>query len=124
MDFFDDVVTKAKEAFDIASKKTGEVVTTQKQKIDILSLENKRDKDFEKLGAIYFDMIKDTEIEDAVVAELVSAVKEKNEKIENLKEEINNTKNKRVCPSCGVAVDKNANYCNACGEKLTFTSED
>ena len=32
MDFFADVVSKAKEAIDVASKKTGEVVNTQKQK--------------------------------------------------------------------------------------------
>ena len=32
MDFFDDMVNKAKEAIDVASKKTGEVVNTQKQK--------------------------------------------------------------------------------------------
>lgn len=42
MDFIDDAVTKAKEAFDVACKKTNEVVTTQKQKFDIASLEAKR----------------------------------------------------------------------------------
>ena len=63
MDFFDNALDKAKEAIDIVSKKTGEVVTAQKQKFDIASLENKKAKDFEKLGEIYFSLIKDAEIE-------------------------------------------------------------
>ena len=35
MDFLDNAVVKAKEAFDIAYKKTNEVVNTSKQKFDI-----------------------------------------------------------------------------------------
>ena len=50
MDFFDDAVNKAKEALDVACKKTNEVVTTQKQRFDIASLEAKRTRDFEALG--------------------------------------------------------------------------
>ena len=35
MEFFDNAVNKAKEAIDIACKKTNEVVSTQKQKFDV-----------------------------------------------------------------------------------------
>ena len=44
MDFLDNAVNTAREAFDIAYKKTGELVNSQKQKFDIASLENKRKK--------------------------------------------------------------------------------
>ena len=60
MDFIDDAVTKAKEAFDVACKKTNEVVTTQKQKFDIASLEAKRTKDFEALGRFYYSELKES----------------------------------------------------------------
>ena len=93
-------VNIAKEAFDIAYKKTEEVVTTQKQKLDVVSIENKRAKDFTALGEIYFNMIKDSEIDNIQVKELVDAIKEKNQKIADLKNEINATKNKRICPEC------------------------
>ena len=106
MDFIDDAVTKAKEAFDVACKKTNEVVTTQKQKIDIASLEAKRTKDFEALGRFYYSELKDNEIENEEAARLVAAIDEKNAKIDELRREINNTKNKRVCPKCGESIDK------------------
>lgn len=124
MDFFDDVVNKAKEAIDVASKKTGEVVNTQKQKFDIASLENKRAKDFAVLGEIYYNKIKDGEAQDENISELVLSIKEKSEKIEKLKEEVNSAKNKRICPKCGAAIDQTSNYCNACGEKLFYDSEE
>ena len=122
MDFIDDAVTKAKEAFDVAYKKTNEVVTTQKQKFDIASLEAKRTKDFEALGRFYYSELKDTEIENEEAARLVAAIDEKNAKIDELHKEINNIKNKRVCPKCGASIDKCSVYCNFCGEKLVFES--
>ena len=124
MDFFDDMVNKAKEAIDVASKKTSEVVNTQKQKFDIASLESKRAKDYEVLGEIYYNKIKDGTVEDENVSELVLAIKEKSEKIEKLKAEVNSAKNKRICPKCGAAIEQTSNYCNACGAKLFFDSEE
>lgn len=124
MDFFDDAVNKAKEAIDVACQKTNEVVSVQKQKFDIAALESKRAKDFQLLGALYFNKHKDAEIEDAQLAEIVAAVKAKNERIDKIQSEINKTKNKRVCPSCGTVVDKTARFCNFCGAQLEFDSEE
>lgn len=124
MDFIDNAVTKAKEAIDVACKKTNEVVNTQKQKFDIATLENKRAKDFELLGMIYYESLKECGAEDKKINAIVSEINAKNEKIKKLKEEINSVKNKRICPKCGAAVDNCSNYCNACGEKLVFESEE
>ena len=124
MDFLDNAVSKAKEAFDIACKKTGEVVTTQKQKLDVVGIENKRAKDFIALGEIYFKMIKDTEIDNIQIKDLVEAIKDKNEKIAELKSEINAAKNKRICPQCGANIDDTSIYCSVCGAKLQFESDD
>lgn len=124
MDFFDNAVSKAKEAFDVACKKTNEVVNTGKQKFDIAALENKRAKDFEQLGMLYFDIIADTEIENSSIKALVEEIKNKNEKIKELKTEINNTKNKRLCPNCGANIDKYSVFCNVCGTKLEVESDE
>ena len=118
MDFLENAVTKAKEVFDVACKKTGEVVTTQKQKIDIATIENKRNKDFLALGKLYFKNIKDAEIEDEEIAALVMAIKEKNEQIKQINEEMNEAKDMKVCPNCENLVKDDALYCSACGEKL------
>ena len=124
MDFFDTAVNKTKEAFDIAYKKTNEVVTTQKQKFDISSLEGKRFNDFEALGEIYFSQVKDSEENEAQVAELVASIKEKSEKIDELRAEILKAKNRRICPACGASIEKASVFCNACGAKVILTSEE
>ncbi len=124
MEFFDDAVNKAKEAIDVACKKTNEVVTVQKQKFDISALESKIAKDFQVLGEIYYNKLKNGGAEDEGAAELVASIDAKNEKIRKLKDEINNIRNKRVCPKCGAAIDKCSNYCNACGAKLVFDSDE
>lgn len=124
MDFLENAVNKAKEAIDVVSKKTGEVVTTQKQKFDVASIESKRNKDFMELGQIYFQMIKNSDIENAEVKALVDAIVEKSEKIKAIKEQINSAKNKRICPKCSANFDEFSIYCSVCGEKLEIESED
>lgn len=118
MEFFDNAFSKAKEVFDVACKKTGEVVSVQKQKIDIATIESKRNKDFLSLGKIYFKKIKDTEIEDKEIASLVEAIKEKNEQIKQINEEIKETKNMKICPNCESFVKDEDLFCSVCGEKL------
>ncbi len=93
MDFFDNALDKAKEAFEIVTKKTEEVVTTQKQKFNIASLENQCSKCFKSLGEIYYARLLDSSIEgDDEVKNLVKMISEKKEEIAKLKEEINSAK--------------------------------
>ncbi len=90
MDFFENAVNKAKDVFDVACKKTGEVVNTGKQKLDIATLENKVSKDFEKLGRVYFEQIKDLEDLDEKTVKLKTAILEKLAEINKIKEEMEN----------------------------------
>ncbi|MBE6749780.1 MAG: zinc-ribbon domain-containing protein [Ruminococcaceae bacterium] len=124
MDFLDNAVEKAKDFFEVACKKTNEVVTTQKQKFDVASEKAKRAKDFEKLGEIYYELIKDDENVDNQTRELVNSITEKNEKINSINEEINAAKNKRICAKCGALVEENAVFCSKCGEKIIIDSEE
>lgn len=118
MDFFDNAVNKAKEAFDIARQKTGEVVQTGKQKFDIASIEAKRVKDFEALGKAYYESVMDSDDLDGEIKELVEEIKAKTEKINALRDELSGDKDKKICPKCGASVDNLSLYCNICGEKL------
>lgn len=123
MDFIDTAVSKTKEAFDLACKKTNEVVGIQKLKFEVSALESKRAKDFEALGELYYEKLKNEEIEDSAAAELVSAIKQKTEKIVELRSEILSAKNRRVCHACGASIEGNSRFCNICGAKVTFESE-
>ena len=123
MSFIDDAINKTKEVFDVACKKTDEVVTTQKQKFSIASLESKREKDFADLGRIYFELAKNSNDLTDEARNLVDAISEKNAEIARLNQDIQNTKNKRICPNCNANIDVNSVYCNNCGAKLTIESE-
>lgn len=118
MGFLDDAINKTKEVFDVACQKTGEVVTTEKQKFNIASLKSKREKDFADLGRIYFELVKKDNDLDDETRNLVDAINEKNEEIARLNADIQNIKNKRVCPHCSANIDINSAFCNSCGAKL------
>ncbi len=90
MDFFENAVSKAKDVFDVACKKTGEAVNLGKQKLDIAALENKIAKDYERLGRIYFEQIKETDDLNEAVAKIKNAILEKQANIEKIKEEMGN----------------------------------
>ena len=124
MDILDETLSKAKEVFGVARQKTGEVVNTQKQKFDIAALESKRKKDFEQLGILYYNSIQAGESPSAEVEEIVAAIQDKNEKIARLRAELNAAKNKRICPKCGATIDADSVFCNLCGEKLVYDSEE
>ncbi len=118
MGFLDDAINKTKEVLDVAYKKTGEVVVTEKQKFSIASLKAKREKDYAQLGQFYFELVKDSTDLDDETRNLVDAIHEKNEEIARLNEDIQNIKNKRICPNCSANVDINSAFCNNCGVKL------
>ena len=46
MDFLDNAIIKAKETIEVVSKKTSEIVTTEKQKFDVSTLKAKLQKDY------------------------------------------------------------------------------
>lgn len=118
MGFLDDAINKTKEVFDVACKKTDEVVTVEKQKFNIASLKSKLEKDYADLGKIYYKLVKDSTELDDETRNLVDAILEKNEEIVRLNEDIQNIKNKRVCPECNANIDIKSAYCNSCGAKL------
>lgn len=123
MGFLDDAINKTKEVFDVAYKKTGEVVTIEKQKYNISALKSKREKDYADLGRIYFELVKDSTDLNDETRNLVDAIIEKNEEIARLNQDIQNIKNKRICPNCNANIDINSAYCNNCGEKLNIEHE-
>lgn len=124
MDFLDNAIIKAKETIEVVSKKTGEIVATEKQKFDVSSLKAKLQKDYAKLGRyFYVNITEDTELDDEAKA-IVESITAKIESIETLNAEIANAKNKRVCPACRSTIPENSKFCNVCGEKLIFESEE
>ena len=94
MDIFENVLNKTKVAFSVAKNKTEEVITVQKKKYNISTLENERNLDLQRLGFIYYKSLKNTDIEDDYIRTLVESIAQKNLEIKEIREEIENIKNK------------------------------
>lgn len=118
MDSFDKTVEKAKEIFNTACQKTGEVVNIQKLKIDLAALKSRLNKAYALLGEIQYKKIKDTDLEDATVKVAVLEIKNLLQEVNSLKEEIDNLQGKQTCGNCGARVDQDASFCKVCGVRL------
>lgn len=119
MGIIEETAVKAKDAFDVVAKKTGEVLNVQKLKFNIASVNSQMSKDFETLGRLYFESIADSD--DAVseeVAQLKAAIIEKKAKIEEYEAEIEAQKKVVVCADCGAKNAADAVFCSTCGKKL------
>ena len=120
----DNILEKAKDVFETAYKKADDVVSVQKQKFDITSLENKLSKDYEALGRLcYNEMQKGAFKDNQEFVALCESISGKTEQIKELKKDILKLKNKKRCPNCNGTVDKDAIYCNNCGEKIEEGAE-
>lgn len=93
MGFLEDAIIKTKEAFDIACKKTDEVVSVEKLKFNISTIKKNREKEYVELGKIYFEKIKDNSELNEVEQKIVNGIIKKNAEIEELNREISNYKN-------------------------------
>ena len=123
MDSFDKTVEKAKEIFNTACQKTGEVVNIQKLKIELATLQSKLNKAYALLGEIEYKKIKDTDLEDTAVKVAVAEIKGLLQEVENLRDEIDNLQGKRTCTNCGARVEKDASFCKICGANLNDEKE-
>ena len=111
-----DIFEQAKDAASYAYKKSVDGLTMGKQKFDIAAIQMKLSKDYEKLGRVLFSSFEDSE--DALIAELVNEIKEKNLKIQEIKDEIEKNSAKIYCTGCGRAIPKDSLFCRFCGKKI------
>lgn len=121
-EFFDQALFKAKEAFEIAREKTNKAVSVQRQRLEVVSLNGKLEKDYAELGKIFYEQIEDVEDMPENVRVLVESIVDKTEKIAALNLEIAQTQNKKICPDCQNVMSENALFCSRCG--LSFTDEE
>ena len=118
-DFFDDLGKRLTETADAFSKKTEEVVETQRIKTQIRLLKRNLERDFEDLGImLYGKYQKGEEVADEY-KELCEVIKGREENIAEYEREIAEMKGTMVCPSCSHLPAKLMNFCPSCGAKLS-----
>ena len=96
-----------------SSKKFAE---KNKIKRDITNIQSDIDKDYIELGKAFFEKIGDDQ--ESEFAPIISEIKEKCEKMEELKTLLTSLEDRTCCSSCGAQVKKDQLYCDKCA-KLT-----
>lgn len=121
MGILEETAVKAKDAFDVVAKKTGEVWSAQKVKYNIASVNSQLSKDYETLGRICYEALGDENAklgESEEVAELKASIAEKLEKIKDYEAQLDAAKKVAVCPDCGAKCAADAVFCSKCGKRL------
>ena len=115
---WEDIVLKARDLADAASRKVNDVTETAVQKLEIADNERAIRLAIEALGGMLYDSRKEkAELNEELVAELIAQVDELTAANERLQAEIDNRRGCKTC-ACGCKNPENSAFCNACGKKL------
>ncbi len=115
---FDQIVGKAKEIYDVAAKKTGDVVEVSKLKIDTMKINGQIKELYEKLGQATYSAIKDNTDNSEIVQTVCEQIDSLNEKLTDLYSEIADRQNVIICADCGLKNPMDNTFCGKCGSKM------
>jgi len=117
MSIFDNTIDKAKNAAEVAGKKTAGFVNLQKLKMRYASLNVKLSKLYEALGKKCYSA-PDVCVEST--SELRTKIDMMIANIKQIQQEIALAKGQKVCQNCGATNPGDADFCNRCGAKVGF----
>lgn len=115
---FDDLVLKAKDLADAASKKTGEFYEISKYKCECIKLNGELKKLYEQLGSSVYSMVKNGYDNDELVHSLTEEIDERMDRLKEITALIDEIKDYITCPVCKCKNGLDSSYCNKCGSKL------
>lgn len=118
MDFFSELGNRAKQIATVVKDKTGDLVETSKLKLDCVGINKDIQKKYENLGALVYQLKKNGETNDELVAKFVAEIDELFVKLQDTSAKLNERKSITICPSCKYANDENFDYCVKCGTEL------
>lgn len=116
MTTFEEVVYKAREIATAAGRKAMDVADIAKLKLKMLDNEKAMDTAMQALGHLLFDSrVEGAELNEELVSELISQIKELEAANEDLQAQMDNTRGCKTC-ACGAVNAADAVYCNKCGK--------
>ena len=117
-DFFDDLGKRITETADAVSKRTEELVETQKVKTQIRTLKRNLERDFEDLGIMLYSRYQMGEEVAEEFKELCEMITKREENIAEYEREIAEIKGEAVCTGCSKPTIRAMKFCPECGTKL------
>ena len=100
------------------AKKSGEMIEITKLNMSINSEEDGIKKTCIEIGNYCFGLFEQGPFQDERLNDFCAQIKARKEKIEQLKEKINEVKGISICPNCGAEVQKGTQFCGSCGNKM------
>ncbi len=118
MGLFENAVNTARSAAKSVGKKAEEVLDLSRNRLSISELENKLESSYASLGMLYYNYLENGTTDPGREQALVHEIDETNAAIKELRENINELRNRVTCPACAAANDPDAVFCSQCGARL------
>ena len=118
MDTFDNAAKTVKDIAETAGKKGEELLKISKLKIKETQIKRDISSKLEKLGKMYYELIKIGEENHLVLKEIITEIDELRAELKEVREEIGDIKGTVACPVCKASNPCDADYCAKCGEKI------
>jgi len=106
-------------------KKTSEMASGAKLKLEITKHKSNIDKKYEALGARIYFLSKEGLAPDESISEIITAIDDMFLAIATLEQEIADITKEEVvevealtCPKCGIELAEGTKFCGSCGEKI------
>lgn len=116
MSFFDDLGKKVSRATQTVTQKGKELAEITKLNFSVSEEEKKIDDNYTKIGKLFVQKIGDRS--EGEFLPLVNEIKASEEKISQLKAQINAIRGTAICEKCGAALTDEAVFCTGCGAKV------
>lgn len=118
MGMIEDAAVKAREALDIAGKKTEELIALQKLRFRLASLKSQLGRDYQLLGSLYYDQVKNKQPAGSLIDGQILKIDALLAEIREVEQSIAEQKGQVLCPACRTGQPSDAVFCNRCGAKL------
>lgn len=117
-DFFEDLGKKITETAGAVTKKTEEMMETQKIKSQIRLEERNKENALQELGKQVYDRYRNGEIVDADFVGLCEAIEQYEEAVQSCLKELAELKGMTLCKNCNGELQAEMVYCPKCGTKV------
>lgn len=117
-EFFKKLGERVSNVADKTKVKAKGIYDVTKLKLELNKKEVDLDECFEKLGRAYFVQVKNKIDNSEKIETLTIKAENLSNEIFNLKKNIADAQNKKVCDHCASIIDTDAPYCSNCGQKV------
>ena len=120
---FDEIKRSASGVADRAVKKTGEVTSLVRLKVNVRTAESKLSEVYEEIGRLFYNAERSGEDCTSDIAAYIMKADKLKADIAAYNKQIAKLRNVRICDTCGHEIDQSVNFCPICGAKQDTLTE-